>query len=91
MEVVVVSAEVLVSVSSGVLVGAADVSDAADAVGAEETVAAVSLVLREVALILLADMINKGLNVNWVDAGLSDWVCQRVDWQRVDGTDAGPR
>lgn len=85
MEVGVVSAEVLVSVSSGVLVGVADVSDAADAVGAEETVAAASLVLREVALILLADMINKGLNVNWVDAGLSDWDCQRVDCSESKG------
>jgi hypothetical protein len=69
-EVEVVSAGVLVSVSAGVLVGVVDGSDVADAVVAEETVAAVSPVLREVALVLLADMINKGLNVNWVDAGL---------------------
>lgn len=68
-EVEVVSAVVLVSVSAGVLVGVADGSDVADAV-AEETVAAVSPVLWEVALILLADMINKGLNVNWLDVGL---------------------
>lgn len=68
-EVDVVSAGVLVSVSAGVLVGVADGSDVADAV-AEETVAAVSPVLREVALVLLADMINKGLNVNWLDVGL---------------------
>lgn len=68
-EVEVVSAGVLVSVSAGVLVGVADGSDVADAV-ADETVAAVSPVLREVALVLLADMINKGLNVNWLDAGL---------------------
>jgi hypothetical protein len=69
-EVGVVSARVLVSVSAGVLVGVADGSDVADSVVAEETVAAVSPVLREVALVLLADMINNGLYVNWVDAGL---------------------
>lgn len=69
-EVEVVSAVVLVSESACVLVGVVDGSDVADAVVAEETVAAVSPVLREVALVLLADMINNGLNVNWVDAGL---------------------
>ena len=71
-EVEVVSAGVLVSVSAGVLVGVVDGSDVADSV-AEETVAAVSPVLREVAavaLVLLADMINKGLNVKWLDVGL---------------------
>lgn len=70
-EVEVVSAGVLVSVAAGVLVGVADGSDVADSV-AVETVAAVSPVLWEVAvaLVLLADMMDNGLNVNWLDAGL---------------------
>lgn len=52
------------------------------------TVSAVLVVVsgvREVALVLLADMINKGLNVNWLDVGLIEWVRQRVDCSESTG------
>lgn len=54
-------------------------------VGTVSAVLAVVSGVREVALVLLADMINNGLNVNWVDAGLSDWVCQRIDCSESTG------